>query len=100
LGSLEGGILAIPSAADSHEQGRYPSYVTLHATLPTELQDAVTKAQQRAALTGELLPSLETAARVPMSAEVAKFVCEILTDGSYQEEITRIGKEDPDLASM
>jgi hypothetical protein len=37
---------------------------------------------------------------MPMSADVAKFVRQILTDGSYQEEITRIGKEDPDLASM
>ena len=35
-----------------------------------------------------------------MSADVSKFVRKILTDGSYQEEITRIGKEDPNLASM
>jgi hypothetical protein len=74
--------------------------VTLHATLPAELQDAVTRAQQRAAVTGELLPSSEISARVPMSADVSKFVREIFTDGSYQEEVTRIGKEDPGLASM
>jgi len=35
-----------------------------------------------------------------MSADVSKFVREIFTDGSYQEEVTRIGKEDPGLASM
>jgi hypothetical protein len=35
-----------------------------------------------------------------MSAEVSKFIREILTDGTYEQEIIRIGKEDPDLASM
>jgi hypothetical protein len=35
-----------------------------------------------------------------MSAEVSTFIREILTDGTYEQEIIRIGKEDPDLASM
>lgn len=74
--------------------------VTLHVTLPTELQDAVKQARQRAAVTGELLPSPEGPARTPMSAEVSKFIRQILTDGTYEQEIIRIGKEDPDLASM
>jgi hypothetical protein len=73
--------------------------VTLHVILPTELQAAVTRAQQRAAVTGELLPPSEISAREPMSADVSKFVREILTDGTYEQEITRIGKQDPDLAS-
>src|SRR5580658_1542332 len=93
-------FLRFPGLRSSHEPGRYPVAVTLHATLPAELQDAVTRARQRAALTGEFFPSSEIPARTPMSADVAKFVRQILTDGSYQEEITRIGKEDPDLASM
>ena len=74
--------------------------MTLHLTLPTELQDAVRQARQRAAVTGELLPSPEGLARAPMTAEVSKFIREILTDGTYEQEIIRIGKEDPDLASM
>ena len=74
--------------------------MTLHVTLPSELQDAVTRAQNRAAVTGELIPSPGSSARAPMSAEVSRFIREILTDGSYQQEIIRIGKEDPDLASM
>jgi hypothetical protein len=74
--------------------------VTLHATLPTELQDAVKRARQRAAVTGELLPSPEGPPRTPTSAAVSKFVRQILTDGTYEQEIIRIGKEDPDLASM
>jgi hypothetical protein len=73
--------------------------VTLDMTLPTELQDAVRQARQRAALTGELLPSLEGAARKPMIAAVSKFIRQILTDGTYEHEIIRIGKEDPDLVS-
>jgi hypothetical protein len=72
----------------------------LHVALPTELQDVVTRAQNRAALTGELIPSPGSSAREPMSAEVSKFIREILTDGSYEQEIIRIGKEDPDLASI
>ena len=74
--------------------------MTLHATLPTELQDAVKRARQRAAVTGELLPSPEDPPRTPMTAAVSKFVRQILTDGTYEQEIIRIGKEDPDLASM
>ncbi len=35
-----------------------------------------------------------------MSAAVSKFIRQILTDGTYEQEIIRIGKEDPDLASM
>ena len=35
-----------------------------------------------------------------MSAAVSKFIRQILTDGTYEQEIVRIGKEDPDLASM
>ncbi len=35
-----------------------------------------------------------------MAAAVSKFVRQILTDGTYEQEIIRIGKEDPDLASM
>jgi hypothetical protein len=35
-----------------------------------------------------------------MSAEVSKFIREIPTDGTYEQKIIRIGKEDPDLASM
>jgi len=31
---------------------------------------------------------------------VSKFIRQILTDGTYELEIMRIGKEDPDLASM
>lgn len=38
--------------------------------------------------------------RTIVNIGVSKFVREILTDGSYQEEVTRIGKEDPDLTSM
>jgi hypothetical protein len=53
-----------------------------------------------AAATGELLSSPEGPARTPMSAEVSKFIRQILTDGTYEQEIIRIGKEDPDLASM
>ena len=93
-------FLRFQGLRSSHEYGRYPVAVTLHATLPAELQDAVTRARQRAALTGEFFPSSDIPARTPMSADVAKFVRQILSDGSYQEEITRIGKEDPDLASM
>jgi hypothetical protein len=93
-------FLRCPALQSTLEHGGYPVEVTLHVTLPAELQDAVTRAQQRAAVTGELLSSSEISARVPMSADVSKFVRQILTDGSYQHEITRIGKEDPDLASM
>lgn len=74
--------------------------MTLHVTLPTELQDAVRQARQRAQVTGELLPTPEGPGRAPMSAAVSKLIRQILTDGSYEQEITRIGKEDPDLASM
>ena len=93
-------FVRFPAPQSSHEHGRYPVVVALHATLPAELQAAVKWAQQRAAVTGELLPSSENSARTPMSADVAKFVREILADGSYQQEILRIGKEDPDLASI
>ena len=81
-------------------QSGYPYFVTLHVTLPAELQDAVRRAQQRAAVTGELLPPQEHSVRAPMSAAVSKFIREILTDGTYEQEIIRIGKEDPDLASI
>jgi hypothetical protein len=78
----------------------YPRLVTLHLTLPTELQDVVRQARQSAAVTGELLPSPEGLARAQIPAEVSKFIREILNDGTYEQEIIRIGKEDPDLASM
>jgi hypothetical protein len=74
--------------------------VTSHVTLPSELQDAVTRAQNRPAVAGELFPSPASSARAPLSAEVSTFIREILTDGSYEQEIIQIGKEDPDLASM
>jgi hypothetical protein len=32
-----------------------------------------------------------------MSAPVSKFIRKILTDGTYEQEIIRIGKEDPGL---
>ena len=35
-----------------------------------------------------------------MSAAVSKFIRQILIDGTYEQEIIRIGMEDPDLASM
>lgn len=54
----------------------------------------------RAAVTGELLPSPEGPARTPMSAAVSKFIRQIVTDGTYEQEIIRIRKEGPDLASM
>jgi hypothetical protein len=51
-------------------------------------------------VTGELLPSPEGPARAPMSAAVSTFIRQILTDGTYEQEIRRIGKDVPDLASM
>jgi hypothetical protein len=35
-----------------------------------------------------------------MSTAVSTFIRQILTDGTYEQEIRRIGKDVPDLASM
>ena len=86
--------------AEAQKRNGYPWVVTLHVALPAELQDAVRQARQRAEATGELLPTQEGPATAPMSPAVSKFIRQILTDGTYEQEIIRIGKEDPDLASM
>jgi hypothetical protein len=59
----------------------------------------VRKAKQRAAATGELRPPSKGSAQSPLSAEVSTLIREIIADGTYEKEIIRIGKEDPDLAS-
>jgi hypothetical protein len=95
--------LSSPKSKDLKWAYEFESSITSSVPLPVfrfELQDAVTRAQNRAAVTGELLPSPASSARAPLSAEVSRFIREILTDGSYEQEIIRIGKEDPDLASM
>ena len=74
--------------------------MTSHVTLPSELQDAVTWAQNRAAVTASFFRPRQSSARAPFSAEVSTFIRQILTDGSYEQETIRIGKDDPDLASI
>ena len=58
-----------PMGGGAQKRSGYPCVVTLHVTLPTELQDAVRQARQRAAATGELLPTPEGPATTPMSAD-------------------------------
>ncbi len=74
--------------------------MTLHVSLPSELDAAVRRAQQHAAATGELRPNRKGSHRPPLSVEVSEFIREIIADGTYEQEITRIGKEEPDLASL
>ncbi len=66
----------------------------------SELESAVTRARQRAAETGELHPAGSGLAGPPISPELAEFVRRVLTDGTYEQAVEQIGREDPDLATL
>ena len=66
----------------------------------TELEAAVRRARSRAAATGELRPQISQPGRAPLPSEVGDFVRRILTDGSYDRVVEKIGREDPDLATV
>jgi hypothetical protein len=68
--------------------------------MPVDLAAAVERARTRASRSGELRPFINNSVRAVVSDELAAFVERILTDGTYAEEVTRIGEHDPDLASL
>ncbi len=68
--------------------------------VPDEFTAAVERARVRAERTGELRPGPSTSLVTSIPDELAEFVDRILTDGTYAREVARIGREDPDLASI
>lgn len=68
--------------------------------LPPELRAAIQRARARAEASGELRPQRSAGGLRPLPAEVAAFVTRILSDGTYAEEIERIGADDPGVASI
>jgi hypothetical protein len=67
---------------------------------PGDLEAVIERARARAARTGELRPGPSGSFERSVPDELAEFVDRILTDGSYAREVDRIGREDPDLASI
>jgi len=68
--------------------------------LPAELEAAVERARELAARTGELRPVVTGSFGALVPDELAHFVEQILSDGTYARAVERIGREDPDLASV
>lgn len=72
----------------------------MQQSLPSELDAVVARARARAASTGELRPEVTGSFAAAIPDEVADFVQQILTDGTYAEAVKSIGEQDPDLATI
>jgi hypothetical protein len=74
--------------------------VATQKTLPAELEAAVELARSRAEASGDLRPAFLDAPRAGLPEDAVAFVRQILTDGTYLEEVLRMGAEDPEVASI
>jgi hypothetical protein len=72
----------------------------MRQTLSPELEVAVELARSRAGESGELQAVILDGPRSALPEEAIAFVRQILTDGTYAEEVRRIGTEDPEVASI
>ncbi len=72
----------------------------MQQAFPAELEAAVERARSRAARTGELRPVVRGSFAAIVPDELADFVQQILTDGTYARAVERIGEQDPDLANI
>jgi hypothetical protein len=79
---------------------RYPDDVAIEQPLPTELDLAVRRASRRAEVVGDLRPDKGLSTPEPLPDGLATFVQQILADGSFAREVKRIGRQDPDLATL
>lgn len=68
--------------------------------LPAELEAAVARARERAKLAGELDPKHSGTEFPLLPDEARRFVEQVLSNGSYAEEISRLGAEDPEIATL
>jgi hypothetical protein len=75
------------------------SEMALEHPLPELLEAAVERARMRAARSGELEPA-STSEETPIPEELSDFVTRILGDGTYAKAVERIGRDDPDLATV
>lgn len=68
--------------------------------LPAELEAAVARARERAKLAGELEPKHSGTGLPLLPDEARRFLEQVLSNGSYAEEIRRLGAEDPEIATL
>jgi hypothetical protein len=61
---------------------------------------AVSRARARAERTGELEPIPSGALALSIEDDLADFLQCIVTDGTYVDEVARIGEADPDVATI
>ncbi len=72
----------------------------MEPTLAADLEVVIEHARVRAARSGELRPVVTGSFAAAVSDEVADFVQQILTDGTYARAVKLIGEQDPDLANI
>ena len=65
-----------------------------------ELAAAVARARVQAERSGELRPPRVGTVVPSMPSEAQKIIGDWVRDGGYQDAVTRIGLEDPDLATQ
>lgn len=75
-------------------------HVAMQNALSAELAAVVDSARSRAEASGELGPAGRDASRPDLPEDAVAFVRLILSDGTYTDEVERIGAEDPDVASI
>ena len=72
----------------------------MERALPAGLEAAIERARSRATKSGELHPHAAGPAMAAVPDELAEFVSQILSDGTYARAVEQIGREDPDLATI
>lgn len=74
--------------------------MTVKKALPPELEAAVARARAQAELAGELEPKRSRDGFPVLPEEATQFVRDVLSDGSYVEEIRRLGAQDSEIAAI
>lgn len=72
--------------------------MALQPTLDPELAALVARSRQRAAIAGEFRPRPAPPFASSLSPEAQSIVREWLYDGGYDEAVTRVVADDPELA--